>query len=323
MAEPDTAAGAARRNPSSPPRAPLHRRLLDWVVMREAVNRARAEEVATASDRAVMLRSALAYADAADTVFEADDQAPLAPVLTLYRQAMFLLLARDYTDRRRLVIAFETAPESILADAAHGEVNFARLHHALALHASLALGDAAAPELRDCAQFTRTSVRAMLDRAHISKLRQVLRRRRQRVEVFAAALLVVLLSAIGLSLRFFVPTDLADGRPWRASSALAAAYSAKMLFHTNEEVSPWFEIDLGDVKPVRSLYVKNRADCCQERAIPLAAEVSSDRSNWQQVARTDSPFLLWEPYFRAVDARFVRLRVLRPTSFHLEQVKVF
>jgi hypothetical protein len=132
-----------------------------------------------------------------------------------------------------------------------------------------------------------------------------------------------LLSAIGLSLRLFVPTDLADGRPWRASSALAAAYSAKMLFHTNEEMSPWFEIDLGDAKPVRSLYVKNRADCCQERAIPLAAEVSSDRSNWQQVARTDSPFLLWEPHFRAVDARFVRLRVLRLTSFHLEQVKVF
>jgi hypothetical protein len=217
--------------------ASLARRFLEWLMMREAVKRAGADGVAISPDRAAMLKAAQSYADAADTVFEADDQAPLAPVLTLYRQAIFLLLARDYTDRRRLVIAFEMAPESILADAAHGEVNFARLHHALALHASLALGDAAAPELRDCAQFTRTSVRAMLDRAHISQLRQVLRRRRHRVEVFAAALLVVLLSAIGLSLRLFVPTDLADGRPWRASSALAAAYSAKMLFHTNEEMS--------------------------------------------------------------------------------------
>ena len=55
----------------------------------------------------------------------------------------------------------------------------------------------------------------------------------------------------------------------------------------------------------------------------LVAEVSNDRSNWQQVARTESPFLLWEPSFPAVDARYLRLRVPRFTFLHLLQVKVF
>lgn len=320
---PNTAEESAARSRLSPPRAPMHRRLLDWLVMRESVSRARAEEVLTVPDRAAMLRAAHAYADAADTVFDADDKVPLVPVLTLYREAIFLLLAKDLAGKKRLAVAFETAPQSISADAADGDANFARLYHVLALHASLGLGDAPTPELRDGAQVTRTSVRTMLDLADASKLRHLLRRGRWRVGFFLAALLVVLLSAVGAGLHLFASKDLAEGQPWRTSSALAAAFGPTMLFHTNEELSPWFEIDLGRAKPVRRLYVANRADCCQERAIPLVAEVSNDRSNWQQVARTESPFLLWEPSFPAVDARYLRLRVPRFTFLHLLQVKVF
>jgi F5/8 type C domain len=303
--------------------ASLARRFLEWLMMREAVKRAGADGVAISQDRAAMLKAAQSYADAADTAFDADDQVPLAPVLTLYREAIFLLLARDLAGKRRLAVAFENAPQAILGDAADCDPNFARLRHVLALHASLVMGDAPIPEIRSCAEITRTSLRAVLDRADTSRLRMVLRIRARRVGFVAAVLLVVLMSVIGLGVRLCAPRDLADGQPWRASSTLADAFSAKVLFHTREEVSPWFEIDLGRVKSVRRLYVKNRTDCCQERAIPLAAEVSSDRSNWQQVARTDAPFLLWEPSFPPVDARYVRLRVARFTMFHLEQVKVF
>jgi len=264
-----------------------------------------------------------AYADVADTVFDSDDKVPLAPVLSLYREAIFLLLANDLAGKKSLTVAFETAPQSILAGVAQQDASLGRLHHVLALHASLGLADARTPEHRDVAQVTRTSVRAMLDLADASRLEQLLHRRRWRVGFAAGALLAVLVLATGLGVHLFTPKDLAEGQPWRASSALAAVFTAKVMFHTSEELSPWFEIDLGRVKPVQRLHVKNRVDCCQERAVPLVAEVSNDRSNWQVVARRDSPFLLWEPSFPAVDARYVRLRVLRFTSFHLEQVKVF
>jgi hypothetical protein len=96
-----------------------------------------------------------------------------------------------------------------------------------------------------------------------------------------------------------------------------------MLFHTSEERNPWFEIDLGEIKPVRRLTVKNRADSNGERAVPLIAELSNDRSNWQVVARRDSPFTVWEPSFAPTKARYLRLRVPRLTFLHLEQVKVY
>ena len=301
----------------------MHRRVLDWLLLREAVSRAREEEAVTAPGRAAMLRLAHTYADVADTVFDSEDKVPLAPVLTLYREAIFLLLANDLAGKKSLTAAFETAPQSILAEVAQKDANLGRLHHVLALHASLDLVDVPTPEHRDVAQVTRTSVRAMLDLADASRLQQLLRRRRWRAGFAAGALLVALVSATSLGIQLLTPKDLAEGQPWRASSALAAVFTAKVMFHTNDELSPWLEIDLGRVKSVRRLYVKNRADCCQERAVPLVAEVSNDRENWQVVARRDSPFLLWEPSFQAVAARYVRLRVLRFSSFHLEQVKVF
>jgi hypothetical protein len=301
----------------------MHRRFLGWLLLREAVTRARAEEASTEPVRAAMLKSAHAYADVADTLFDSDDKVPLAPVLSLYREAIFLLLANDLAGKKSLSVAFETAPQSIFADAAQNDPNLARLHHVLALHSSLGLADGPTPEYRDVAQVTRTSVRAMLDLADASKLRQLLHRRRWRAGFAAGALLAALVLLASLAVHLLTPKDLAEGQPWTASSALPAVFTAKVVFHTKEELAPWFEIDLGHSKRVQKLYVKNRADCCQERAIPLVVELSNDRANWQMVARRDSPFLLWEPSFSPVDARYVRLRVLRFTAFHLEQVKVF
>lgn len=321
--QPESPAESVVRGPSLPAKVAVHRRFLDWLLLREAVTRARAEEASTEPTRAAMLRSAHSYADVADALFDSDDKVPLAPVLSLYREAIFLLLANNLAGKKSLSAAFETAPQSLLADAAQNDPNLARLHHVLALHSSVGLADAPTPECRDVAQVTRTSVRAMLDLADASKLRQLLHRRRWRAGFATGALLTALALLVSLAVHLFTPRDLAEGQPWRASSALPAVFTAKVLFHTKEELSPWFEIDLGRSKRVQSLYIKNRADCCQERALPLVAEVSNDRSNWQVVARRDSLFLLWEPSFPPVDAHYLRLRVLRSTSFHLEQVKVF
>jgi len=308
--------GAARAG------APRHRRFLDWLLLREAVAWARAEEIATAP-RAAMVRLAHAYADAADVVFASEDRVSLAPVLSLYREAIFLLLAQDFAGKKKLAVAFETAPQSVFADTAEHDAALAQLRHVLALHVSLEGGGASIGERRDVIRVTQSSLRALLETADAGGLPRLLRRRRWRAGFAAGALLTVLALLVGLSVQMFGPKDLAAGQPWRASSSLAIAASVKVQFQTKEEQDPWFEIDLGRLNRIRSLSVKNRADCCQERAVPLVAEVSFDRTNWQAIAQTEAPFLVWEPNFPVVIARYLRFRASRRTVLHFEQVKVF
>ena len=125
--------------------------------------------------------------------------------------------------------------------------------------------------------------------------------------------------------------DLARGKPWRVSSALLpgcpspaqhCAESPNFFFHTRQERQPWLEIDLGSEVQFSSVRVVNRADCCTNRATPLLIDVSSDRTHWQEVAWRIETFGGWKPTFPAVRARWVRLRVLRETVFHLHEVRV-
>ena len=328
--QPPGAPGAAR--PEAPAKSAANRvpwagfakarRLFDWLSLRGAVDEARAKEVATAP-RAAMVRMAHAYADVAGTAFASDNKVPVAPVLCLYREAIFLLLAKDLAGKKSLTIAFETAPQSVLAEGAPADARLMRLRHVLALHASLEAGEASTRERRDIVGITRACVRAMLDLADAGGLDEVLARRRWRVGFAAAALLVALGTLTGLGIHLATPRDLAEGQHWTASSALKPFPPSKALFHTIEEANPWFEIDLGRPKRVKGLYVKNRSDCCQERAVPLVGEVSLDRTNWDVVARRESPFQVWETSFPTIYARYVRLRVPRKSFLHLEEVKVF
>ena len=73
---------------------------------------------------------------------------------------------------------------------------------------------------------------------------------------------------------------------------------------------------------VRGVKLENRANCCQERAIPVVVEVSVDGETWTQVARRDEPFTTWKPSFPEVATRYVRLRVPRRTAFHLRDFQI-
>jgi len=301
----------------------LARRFLDWLFMRQVLEQARRDEAQVAPERVAMIRLAEEYAAAADSLLDLSDDAPFAPVLSLYREALFLLLANNMTGKKALAMAFETAPNAVLEEAAQHDPSLARVRHLLAIHAAVSAGGPVTPDQREVAQMTRTTVRALLDRAASSRVLPLLRQRRSRV-AFTVGLLAIGLAVLVSTIASIVtPIDLAAGKPWRTSSTLSAAYSAKILFHTNEEMNPWFEIDLGEIKPVRRLYIKNRADARWERAVPLLVELSNDRSNWQAVAKRESPFAIWEPSFAASKARYVRLRVPRVTYLHLEQVKVY
>jgi hypothetical protein len=124
--------------------------------------------------------------------------------------------------------------------------------------------------------------------------------------------------------------DLARDKPWKTSSfALGCTSPAQkcddssfFFFHTSSEPNPWLEIDLGAVQNVSSLKVVNREDCCNERAVPLAVELSVDHIKWKEVSRRQEPFTTWRPKFAASGARWVRLRALRTTMLHLSEVQV-
>jgi hypothetical protein len=141
--------------------------------------------------------------------------------------------------------------------------------------------------------------------------------------------LVLLVVAASLAMAVWTSQggrDLALGKPFVASSSSAScvqpAKCEGLLFHTQEERNPWVEFDLGSVVSVRRVEVRNRKDCCGERAVPLVVELSTDRQRYSEVARANDAFSEWVAKFSAQKARYVRLRVPRKSILHLEAVAV-
>ncbi len=143
--------------------------------------------------------------------------------------------------------------------------------------------------------------------------------------------LAVLIAAVPPFRRTIFPPDLAEGKPWVASSALEGYQLQGImgdpnapvgLFHTRDEMSPSLTIDLGGVKMLHEVTVANRRDCCRERALPLVIEVSRDGLAWRQVGYRRGDFRDWTASFPATRGRFVRLRVERKTILHLGRVAV-
>jgi hypothetical protein len=128
------------------------------------------------------------------------------------------------------------------------------------------------------------------------------------------------------------PRDLARNRPWKASSVepscdftyrVCGGRLVDVFFHTLDEDSPWVMVDLGEPKTVSTVAIANRPDCCKERPVPLAIEVSDDGKVFREVARQDAPFEAWRPHFPPTVARFVRARSLRRTVLHFESMSVY
>lgn len=147
--------------------------------------------------------------------------------------------------------------------------------------------------------------------------------------VLGAALVAIPLVLLN---RLEAGRDLAVGKAWTASSHLPdvgctsplqiCSASPDYFFHTLEEDNPWLTIDLGAQKSISAVRVKNRADCCADRAVPLLIETSLDNKSWQRAARRTEEFTDWKAKFAPVTARFVRLQVPRRTLLHLQAVRV-
>jgi len=151
--------------------------------------------------------------------------------------------------------------------------------------------------------------------------------------MLAVATLLVLSTASALSGSFrarLFPRDLAAGRPWVASSAdpsrplsgVGPSSEEPLFFHTKDSHNPWLEIDLGGEHVIRAVLVENRADCCQERALPLNVEIW-DGSNWQLIAQRRAAFSVWK--YDVGPVRSKRIRFLHPGNgfLHLKRISVY
>jgi hypothetical protein len=107
-----------------------------------------------------------------------------------------------------------------------------------------------------------------------------------------------------------------------ATSGLLGAHGVhELVFHTEYEDRPRVTIDLLETRTIHALEIKNRTDCCAERAIPLVVEVAESDGHFVEVARQNENFAVWKVEFARRPARYVRLWVDARTYLHLQEIQ--
>jgi hypothetical protein len=160
--------------------------------------------------------------------------------------------------------------------------------------------------------------------------------RQQRiVRLVALAVCLGLAAWAGVrAIRGLIWPDLAAHAPWHTSSAHELSTtsgvgftpypSGTWFFHTADtDDSPWIDFDLGGPHKIHEVEIRNLSNCCQERAIPLLVEVSSDGTGYAAVAERREVFMdTWDATFAPTVATHVRLRRLGKGYFHLQSVAI-
>jgi hypothetical protein len=318
------------------------RRTLEWFTRRHALRQARAEVNARVQQPASLLAAFSSLELAESCLRDRAGRKPDYPsAAEAGRRAVILALcacspirteaSSDVPQTTDVNALFEAAPKELLESADPGEM------------LSLVRDDAIKHDFRTLAELSpdesETIARRMIAFARnlATRLEEPQHRTDrlvcQRFIRLGATLLVLVVtvtafaSDLGVSFR-----DLAEGKTYRSSSTYgnggcrspeqSCAESPFFFFHTVEEEKPWVEIDLARPTEISELIVKNRSDCCADRAVPLIVEVSTKRSRWKTVARIDATFDEWNPSFPPVEARYVRLKATRKTLLHLERVRI-
>ncbi len=144
--------------------------------------------------------------------------------------------------------------------------------------------------------------------------------------------LLTLVGAAALSVPVFTYFRFAsDSFRYRASSAhkgfpsegfIGRIYAFGLVVHTQQERAPWIEIDLEQTRPIRRITLKNRADCCHERGLPMVVEVAGEDKAWQELGQRTKPFDRWDLNFPERQARWIRIRSTANTVLHFREIKV-
>jgi hypothetical protein len=295
--------------------------------------KAAARRSAVGSERLRRARLAAEFAgrmiDPAEPLY---DGSALPLAISLYREAAYwaLLAQSDSTDPpplRDLLAGADTAKSEL------NEADVALVKDALGEKTFVQTADEPDEVLRREALACRTFVNGLIRSQHAADrtVTRVLVQRWLRVGISLLVVGVAVFAGVTGVQRAVRGPDLAAGKAWHASSkaydckpeemSCGGAHTA-ILFHTQEEAQPWVEFDLGAPTKFARVEVENRDDCCQERAVPLVIEVRNDGSEFRAVARTTEVFRNWTATFEAVTARYVRVRVERPSYLHLVGVRV-
>lgn len=101
-------------------------------------------------------------------------------------------------------------------------------------------------------------------------------------------------------------------------------------FHTDADLNPWWQVDLGEPMPLALVDVYNRADGAAERTSRIICWVSDDGRAWREVYRHNGKVFLGYPDGKplriAMDGtrtRYVRLGLEGTSYFHLDEVEVY
>ena len=130
----------------------------------------------------------------------------------------------------------------------------------------------------------------------------------------------------------FGPQEALHRPQGHSSTATSGILTGRYQFHTDFEVQPWWEVDLGTAHRIRRVVLHNRSDNSQDRATRFVIEGSVDGGIWRMLHRQDQPVLfgngledspfVWEAEGR-IEARLIRITLLETTFFHLDQIEVF
>lgn len=312
---------------------------LEWIFVTDALRTARAAFLHDEAVRGAALQQARLLGEIAGRIVEPAE--PLPPgdrgpiVVRLLRDAVALALtagkpaadpipgATDATkttpvEAPELAMTWNATPDGVLRDAADDPDDVG------AVKATLLAGPGSPAASEAAVARTRAFLERLLWNADAPRRRveALLIQRWLRV-VGAAVVLAVLIVGLGLALR---GKNVIEGKPFSASSnwpgcANDPACDGVLLFHTNNENEPWVIFDLQKPTTIHEIDVTNRQDSYQERALPLIADVSTDRQHWKEVGRRTDAFTTWTDKFPATSVRYIRLKVGRVSTLHLKAVE--
>jgi len=310
-------------------------RLLDWFWQEETVRESQKQVAAKSRRRTKLEQYAAISAEAGDRALH-----PVTPLRSGSGEVVSALLHRESITATLLALGSSvgslTEDEALRAHVTRAlpqSVTFERLCALVAepsgidgVEGNLRVRSAEAEALGGAAT-------ALLEVARTPE-RQLQRAFGQRfLRVGAVVVLVVLAGVFGARAiaGIAMGPNLAEGRPWRASSTykgfspeagMCDGNKTRIFFHTNREREPWVELDLGGPTRITRVDVQNRRDCCRDRSFPLAIEGSLDGEEWQELGRRKEPFSKWTLEFSPTSVRYVRAKALKRTFLHLESLEV-
>ena len=115
-----------------------------------------------------------------------------------------------------------------------------------------------------------------------------------------------------------------------AAGACDGVKNGRWGFHTALEQDPWWQIDLGETRPLDRVVIYNRCDHTAGRAARLAVLLSEGGRDFQRVYQHDGTVFQGQPDGKPLvvtlagkKSRYVRLQVPGENCLHLDEVELY